>query len=402
MIKFVENFEPPGQLETPVLYMVFNRLDIVEKAFGQIRKAKPKKLYIAQDGPRPHVPDEKDKILKVREYILSNIDWDCEVKTLFREENLGINKAIPGAVDWFFENEEQGIILEEDIYMSLSGFWFLEKMLNKFKDDKDVWFVFAYNTVDIPYDYVKADSFGAWGYATWKDKWMQIDFSHREDLSFLDEYFENKRIAKFNKAFFNHGKYLYDIKIWLEMVFNKAYSIVPKTPLTVHLDWFNGTSLISDAFNENLFKYHPTVETLKDIDISFLEDYENLNPIRLYERAEILSETHNIFAAIHSKKAENNIKNMLSKYNKIAIYGAGMLGYLLYATYDDLLNDKVCCFLDDNPQCNELFGKPVLKPENMPQDIELIVISPQSKAAYQNMKKKVSSKDVVWIEDLVF
>ncbi|MGC8567609.1 MAG: hypothetical protein ACP5M8_08220, partial [Caldisphaera sp.] len=134
MIKFVENFELPRQLESPVLYTVFNRLDIVEKAFGQIRKAKPKKLYIAQDGPRPHVSDEKEKILKVREYILSNIDWDCEVKTLFREENLGINKAIPGAIDWFFENEEQGIILEEDIYMSLSGFLFLEKMLNKFKD----------------------------------------------------------------------------------------------------------------------------------------------------------------------------------------------------------------------------------------------------------------------------
>jgi hypothetical protein len=257
MIKFIdekEAIEKYGKgLETPVLYTVFNRIDLVEKAFGQIKKVKPKKIYIAQDGPREHVEGDKEKVLAVRDYILSNIDWDCEVKTLFREKNLGLDKALIGAINWFFENEEQGIFVEEDIYMSLSGFHFLEKMLNKFKYDKDVWFVLAYNTIDIPYDYVKTNSFCAWGYASWRNKFKQISFAHRKDVSFLDEFYKNKRITKFDKAFFNPpswfgNRYLYDSKIWLEMAFAKSYSIIPKFSLSAHLGFCEGTNLGIDAF----------------------------------------------------------------------------------------------------------------------------------------------------------
>lgn len=38
---------------TPILYIIFNRLDTVEKTFESIRNIKPKKLYIASDGARP-------------------------------------------------------------------------------------------------------------------------------------------------------------------------------------------------------------------------------------------------------------------------------------------------------------------------------------------------------------
>jgi len=106
MIKFIdekEAIEKYGKgLETPVLYTVFNRIDLVEKAFGQIKKVKPKKLYIAQDGPREHVEGEKEKVLAVRDYILSNIDWDCEVKTLFREKKYGDARSYYRSVQLVF------------------------------------------------------------------------------------------------------------------------------------------------------------------------------------------------------------------------------------------------------------------------------------------------------------
>jgi len=411
MIKFIdekEAIEKYGKgLETPVLYTVFNRLDLVEKAFGQIKKVKPKKLYIAQDGPREHVEGDKEKVLAVREYILSNIDWDCEVKTLFREKNLGLNNALIGAIDWFFENEEQGIFIEEDIYMSLSGFYFLEKMLNKLKYDKDIWFVLAYNTIDIPYDYVKTDSFCAWGWAGWKDKWKKIDFEHRDNIGFLDDYFENKRIAKFLKAFMNPSKryltkYAYDSKMWIEMMANSAYAIIPKISLAVHLGFFNGAHGTSDIINDNVYKYHPRVEDLKEIDVDALEDYIETPIIKTFEKGHIISENFNIFTAITSDKAEANLRNIVSTYDKIAIYGAGVLGYLLYATYDDLLSDKVCCFVDDDPKDIELMGKPILKPQDMLDDVDLVIISPQSKKAYESMKEKVNGKKAIWLRDLVF
>jgi len=411
MIKFIDEKEAIEKyckgLETPVLYTVFYRIDLVKKAFGQIKKVKPKKLYIAQDGPREHVEGDKEKVLAVREYILSNIDWDCEVKTLFREKNLGVDKAMLGAIDWFFENEEQGIVIEEDVYMSLSGFYFLEKMLNKFKYDKDVWFVCAYNATDITYDYAKTDNFNPWGWAGWKDKWKKIDFEHRDNIGFLDDYFENKRIAKFSKAFMNPSKryltkYGYDFKMCIEMMANSAYAIIPKISLAVNLGFFNGTHATPDIINDNIYKYHPRVEDLKEIDVDALEDYIETPIMKTFEKGHIISENFNIFNSITSDKAETNLKNIVSTYKKIAIYGAGMLGYLLYATYDDLLSDKVCCFLDDDPKDVELMGKPIVKPENIPDDVDLVIISPQSKKAYENMKEKVNSKKAVWLRDLVF
>jgi hypothetical protein len=60
----------------PVLLIFFNRPDALKLTFEQIRLAKPKKLYLAQDGPRENNLNDNENILKCRE-IVENIDWDC-------------------------------------------------------------------------------------------------------------------------------------------------------------------------------------------------------------------------------------------------------------------------------------------------------------------------------------
>ena len=100
--------------ETPILYIIFNRIDTVQQTFPVIKKQKPKHLYVAADGPRIEKSGEAEKCNQVRNWVLSQIDWDCEVKTLFREDNLGCGKGPASAISWFFENVEQGIILEDD------------------------------------------------------------------------------------------------------------------------------------------------------------------------------------------------------------------------------------------------------------------------------------------------
>ena len=109
------NFNPPNALITPVLLIVFNRLNTTKHAFQAIRQAKPSIFYIAADEKRTNKVGEIEKVKAVRDYIMQNIDWKCEVKTLFRKENLG-KYAVSGAISWFFENEEEGIILEDDCY----------------------------------------------------------------------------------------------------------------------------------------------------------------------------------------------------------------------------------------------------------------------------------------------
>jgi hypothetical protein len=66
------------------------------------------------------------------------VDWDCEIKTLFRDHNLGCKHGCISAIDWFFENEEMGIILEDDILPDHSFFKYCEDLLIKHYDDNTV------------------------------------------------------------------------------------------------------------------------------------------------------------------------------------------------------------------------------------------------------------------------
>lgn len=102
------------QLNKPILFLVFSRPDVTGKVFEAIKNAQPPRLYVAEDGPRESVATDQERCAEVRSIILDNIDWQCDIKTLFREQNLGCRDAVSSAIDWFFDNEEDGIILEDN------------------------------------------------------------------------------------------------------------------------------------------------------------------------------------------------------------------------------------------------------------------------------------------------
>ena len=58
-------------LETPVLFIIFNRPDTTKRVFNSIKKAKPKKLYIAADGPREGRKEDRERNIQAREIINS-------------------------------------------------------------------------------------------------------------------------------------------------------------------------------------------------------------------------------------------------------------------------------------------------------------------------------------------
>lgn len=167
------------RLETPILLLVFNRIDTVKLVLNEIRKVMPKKLYIASDGPRKKIPNEKDKIEKVRDYLVKHVDWTCDVKTLLKEENLGCKYAVSNAITWFFENEDMGIILEDDCIVDVSFFQFCKELLNRYENDERIGQICAFNPLgkienrDDSYLYSK---FGpCWGWASWKRAWKNYD-----------------------------------------------------------------------------------------------------------------------------------------------------------------------------------------------------------------------------------
>jgi hypothetical protein len=175
----VEKFIPPHPLKTAVLFLVFNRLDTTKQVFEAIRQAKPPRIYIAADGARVDKEGETEKVQAVRDYVMANIDWECDVKTLFREQNLGCKYAVSGAITWFFDQEEQGIILEDDCLPSQSFFWYCEELLAKYKDDESVYLVSgdsrASESFDMKEDYGFCKYPMIWGWASWARAWKQYD-----------------------------------------------------------------------------------------------------------------------------------------------------------------------------------------------------------------------------------
>lgn len=160
---------------TAVLFLIFNRKNTAKLVFEEIRKAKPPRLYIASDGPRKNKEEEEVIVTQIREYILKQIDWDCEVKTLFRPENLGCGKAVSGAIDWFFENEEMGIILEDDCLPNQSFFRFCFENLERYKYDTRIAGItgdnFQQGKIRGDYSYYFSQFQFIWGWATWKRSW---------------------------------------------------------------------------------------------------------------------------------------------------------------------------------------------------------------------------------------
>jgi len=182
-------------MKKAVLFITFTRLDYAKKVLEAISKAKPPRLYIASDGPRPDKAGEKEKVEAVREYILEHIDWKCDVKTRFLETNSGgAAQGVSGAITWFFENEPDGIILEEDEVPNQSFFIYCEELLDKYRDDKRIWHITgdAPIEVDVKDSYYFAKIEHCWGWATWADRWKNYSL----DISDLPKNVLEKFSAK--------------------------------------------------------------------------------------------------------------------------------------------------------------------------------------------------------------
>ena len=178
----INNLVTPAEtLNKGLLFLIFNRLDTTIKAFEAIKKAKPPRLYIAADGPRQCKEGEGEKVQATRDYVISNIDWPCDVKTLFREQNMGCKMAVSSAISWFFEHEEMGIILEDDCLAHPTFFRFCDELLEKYRDDSRVMHIGGFNiaqmTVKTDTSYLFSRYPSITGWATWRRAWEKFDVS---------------------------------------------------------------------------------------------------------------------------------------------------------------------------------------------------------------------------------
>lgn len=179
-----------SNLEAPVLLIGFNRPDTTQQVFDKIREVQPAKLYFAVDGPRHNQEGEAELVANVKQ-IVKQVDWQCNVKCLFRGNNLGCKFGVSGAISWALENEDRVIIVEDDIVAVPSFFHFAEELLEKYKDDDRIAMISGNNYTPIntiKCDYLFSKYGHIWGWATWKRVWDKFDVN----LPYLKEDIEKE------------------------------------------------------------------------------------------------------------------------------------------------------------------------------------------------------------------
>ena len=166
--------------ERPILFIIFNRPQTTRQAFDIISKIKPRQLFVAADGPRENRNGENELCEESRK-IATSVDWDCEVHTLFRDNNLGCGLGPSSAISWFFENVEEGIILEDDLLPDLSFFRYCQELLAFYRDNPRVMHIsgdnYQYGRKWGKESYYFSKFTHNTGWATWRRAWKHYDFT---------------------------------------------------------------------------------------------------------------------------------------------------------------------------------------------------------------------------------
>ncbi|MAI33125.1 MAG: hemolytic protein HlpA-like protein [Rhodopirellula sp.] len=177
-------------LKTPVAMFIFNRPDVTARVFAEVRRAQPRQLFLVSDGARSERPDEQHKVSLTRE-LVTDVDWDCDVKTLFADQNMGCKARVSSGLAWVFEQVEDAIILEDDCLPHPSFFGYCQELLDRYRDDERIGAISGNNFQDgtsrTPYSYYFSKYFHCWGWASWRRTWENFDLDFETWPSFRDQ-----------------------------------------------------------------------------------------------------------------------------------------------------------------------------------------------------------------------
>lgn len=199
--------------DVPVALIFFNRPEVLVQVFECVRKTRPSKLFLIQDGARTNKPYDVENVKRCRE-ICENVDWECEVYRDFSDINLGCGKRIFTGLTNAFKVVDRLVIVEDDIVYSDDFLPFCAELLEKYKDDQRIDHISGMNHFG-DYEPCKDSYFfsrgGAiWGWATWKRVWDTLDW--------------NLDIADNNYIFETLRKNMYPYK-YGQFIANKARNI---------------------------------------------------------------------------------------------------------------------------------------------------------------------------------
>ena len=232
-------------VDVAVLILFFNRPDQLRQVFEQVRKARPSRLFLYQDGPR----SDKDMpgIMACRQ-VVEDVDWDCEVMRMYQERNYGCDPSEYISQRWAFDNVDKCIVLEDDDVPCISFFTFCKEMLDRYEHDTRITMISGFNveekTTDVDADYFFSTNFSIWGWASWRrviDQWDAryewLDDRHAvgdlqaliKERGYRDDFLPMCRRHR------SHQKPFYESIFWAHLLMSGGLCIVPSRNMVSNL-----------------------------------------------------------------------------------------------------------------------------------------------------------------------
>ena len=187
-------------MDTPVLLIAWRRPQTLFQVIDAIRPIAPTRLFVACDGPNPDRSGEVDKVAETRALIEREIDWPCQIERFYSDINQGCRLGVSRAITWFFEQVEEGIILEDDCVPHPDFFPYCQILLERYRTDTRVWCISGNNFQNGQWrgdgSYYFSRYNHCWGWASWRRCWQNYDagLSHwpaLRDSGFLSTMFED-------------------------------------------------------------------------------------------------------------------------------------------------------------------------------------------------------------------
>ena len=199
-------------MKLPLLILAWNRPLYVSKLINAIKIVKPENIFIACDGADSNNEKEIELVNQTRYILDKEIDWPCNKNKLYSSYNQGCRFGVSRAINWFFENVSEGIILEDDCIPHPDFFKFSEILIDRYRNDKRIWTISGNNYEignwrgDGSYFFSKYPH--CWGWATWRDRWQfyaeeEFIWEKINKAKILDNLFNTKKELKYWRSVFN-------------------------------------------------------------------------------------------------------------------------------------------------------------------------------------------------------
>jgi len=237
-------------MESPtpaVLLVAFNRPDTTARVFEAIRAARPARFFFACDGARAGKPGEAERVALVRAFA-AQVDWPCEFRTRFLDENLGCGRGVSSAIDWFLQEAGEGIILEDDCLPTPAFFGYAAAMLERYRHDERIGLISGTNIapeVGLPGDHGFSRIITCWGWATWRrtwDRYRLVPDMVRADEPWVES-FGGRSFRVIEQSFRrvrSGDVHTWDYQLLVQMLRDGQLTVIPRRNLILNIGFGGG------------------------------------------------------------------------------------------------------------------------------------------------------------------